>query len=93
MHFPKDAKVVVGLFWQGTFTRTLIEMGWQFQEEKKVEVAHMTEIPEQTSLSDISETPQIRSLRRRIEAMATTNVTTITFDPIVSHDILKPCMS
>ena len=89
LSFKEDAKVVVSLFGKERSPETLIEMGLAISGGSKVEVAHLTELPEQTSLSDIDDSPQIRSLKRRIEAMSHINIKPISFDPLVSHDIFK----
>ena len=50
----------------------------------------MTEVPEQTDLSDFFDEPTyLNSLRRRVLAMAMEHQIPVTFDPIVCHDIIK----
>jgi hypothetical protein len=68
----------------------LIEMGASLTGDGSLEVAHVTEAPEQTDLDDfIDEPAELRSLRRRVIAMAIEKGVPITFDPVVSHDISK----
>ncbi|MEZ4871715.1 MAG: hypothetical protein R2827_05595 [Bdellovibrionales bacterium] len=56
----------------------------------KLEVAHVTEIPEQTAFTDIDEeTPQVRALRRRINALSVKQNVAVRFDPILAHDVMK----
>jgi basic amino acid/polyamine antiporter, APA family len=85
-----DANVVVSLFGKERSPEMLIEMGIALAEHGNVEVAHLTEVPEQTDLNDILEEPAyLKSLRRRIIAMAVEKKEPITFDPVVTHDMTK----
>ncbi|WP_417334868.1 amino acid permease [Halobacteriovorax marinus] len=86
----KDAKVVVSLFGNERSPETLIQMAAAMSEGENLEVAHFTEVPEQTELKDLNtETVYLRSLRRRIIAMSVEQNIPITFDPIASHDISR----
>lgn len=88
--FNKDARSVVALFGNERSPETLIEMATAMSEGENLEVAHFTEVPEQTDLKDLNEEPSyLRSLRRRIIAMAVEQNIPITFDPIVSHDLSR----
>ena len=88
--FTKDARTVVALFGNERSPETLIEMASAMCEGENLEVAHFTEVPEQTDLKDLTEEPgQLRSLRRRIIAMAVEQNIPITFDPVVSHDLAR----
>ncbi len=90
MDFNKDANVVVTLFGKERSPEMLIEMGIALAEQGNLEVAHITEVPEQTDLGDIMEEPvELKSLRRRVVAMAVEKKESIAFDPVVSHDISK----
>jgi nucleotide-binding universal stress UspA family protein len=83
-----DAQVVVGLFGRERSPDMLIEMGTALAEHTHIEVAQIIELPEQTDLHDILEEPAgMRSLRRRIIAMANEKNESITFDPVPSHDV------
>ncbi len=85
-----DAQVVVGLFGREKSADMLIEMGAAMAEHTHIEVAHILELPEQTDLHDmIEEPPEMRSLRRRIIAMANDKNESITFDPVPSHDVAR----
>lgn len=85
-----DANVVVTLFGKERSPEMLIEMGVALAEHGNCEVAHITEVPEQTDLDDIIQEPaELRSLRRRVVAMAVEKKEPITFDPVVSHDLAK----
>jgi amino acid transporter/nucleotide-binding universal stress UspA family protein len=85
-----DAQVVVGLFGREKSAEMLIEMGTAIAEHTNLEVAHIMELPEQTDLHDVLEEPgEMRSLRRRIVAMANEKNESITFDPVPSHDVSR----
>jgi len=87
---PSDAKVIVALFGNERSPEVLIEMGLALSgSDKFVEVVHLTEVPEQTDLSNFYgyENSSIRSLRRRLVAMQEEKSASIHFDPMVAHDI------
>lgn len=85
-----DAQVVVCLFGREKSAEMLIEMGIAIAEHTNLEVAHILELPEQTDLHDvIDEPPRMRSLRRRIIAMANEKNESISFDLVPSHDISR----
>lgn len=85
-----EAQVIVGLFGRERSSEMLIEMGIAMAEHSNIEVAHILEIPEQTDLHDVTDEPaQMKSLRRRIVAMANEKNESITFDPVVSHDVSR----
>ena len=86
----EDARVVVSLFGKERSPEMLIEMGAGLARKERLEVAHLTEVPEQTELEDFADEPSsLHSLRRRVLAMAMENQVPVTFDPIVSYDIIK----
>jgi APA family basic amino acid/polyamine antiporter len=88
--FSKNANVVVSLFGKERSPEMLIELGVALAHHGNCEVAHITEVPEQTDLDDFFEDPAaLKSLRRRIVAMAVEKKEPITFDPIASHDLTK----
>ncbi len=90
LFFFDQAAVVVSLFGEERSPEVLLELGAALAEGGKVEVVHLTEIPEQMSIDDISiETSNIRSLRRRFQAMSIDKNFLVEFEPIVSHDIYK----
>ena len=90
LDLSEDAQVIVSLFGKERSPEMLIEMGAALADGNRLEVAHLTEVPEQTDLRDFSEEPMgLGSLRRRVIAMAMQHKIPVTFDPIVSHDLLK----
>ena len=84
------AQVVVAIFGKEKSADMLVEMGVALAEHGHVEVASLVEVPEQTTLRDIIEESQsIRSLRRRVRAMAIDKNEEIYFDSVVTHDLTK----
>ena len=89
-HFFDQAAVVVSLFGEERAPEVLLELGAGLAEGGKVEVVHLTEIPEQLSFEDISlDNSVIKSLRRRFQAMSIDKNFLVEFEPLVSHDIYK----
>lgn len=90
LFFFDQAAVVVSLFGQERSPEVLLELGAALGEGGKVEVVHLTEIPEQMSIDDINtDSSAIKSLRRRFRAMSIDKNFLVEFEPIVSHDIYK----
>lgn len=90
MDLSRDAQVVVALLGKERSPEMLIEMGTGLISDGSIEVAHLTEAPEQTDLDDFAEeSAELKSLRRRVIAMAVEKSIPTTFDPVVSHDISK----
>ena len=88
--FPGDATVVVALFGDERSPEMLVELGIALAKGDRLEVCHVKEVPEQTSLQDIhSEPAKVYSLRRRVRAMAAANKALVDFDHLVSHDIFR----
>jgi len=86
----RDVSVVVPLFGRERSPEMLVELASSLADERKVEVVHLTDVPEQTSLDDApEESNQILSLQRRIKTMAAREKLDVTFDAVVSHDLLK----
>lgn len=83
----RNARVVVSLYGKERSSDTLIELGIAVAQKQDIEVVHLTEIPEQTSVYDIEDSAAVRSLARRIKNMSEKNKASIFFDPITSHDI------
>ena len=83
----QQTEVAVCLYGKERSPDTLIELGIAVSSKKALEVVHLTEIPEQTSPSDIQLSKSVRSLARRIRTMSVKNQAKIFFDPVTSHDI------
>ncbi len=85
-----EADIVIALFGHERSAEMLTEMGIALSNRGNVEVAHISEIPEQTHLDEIFESSNhLRSLKRRITAMSIDKKRSITFDPIITHDVVK----
>ncbi|MBD64605.1 MAG: hypothetical protein CME62_05335 [Halobacteriovoraceae bacterium] len=88
--FTTDAEVVIALFGKERSAEMLVEMGISMAQHTSIEVAHILEIPEQTDIHDLIEEPaEMKSVRRRINAMAEDKDENITYDPVVSHDVSR----
>lgn len=86
----QDANVVVALVGNEKSPEMLIDIGTSLANGEQIEVAHLTEAPEQSDLNDFTdEDANLRSLRRRVVAMAIEKSTPINFDPIVTRDLSK----
>ena len=80
---------MVSLFGEERSPEVLLELGAGLSEGGKVEVVHLTEIPEQLSVDDIGvETSVIKSFVDA-QAMSIDKNFLVEFEPIVSHDIYK----
>ena len=90
MEFTEDIPVVVAMFGKERAPEVLTQVGLALTEGKRLEVAHITEIPEQTDLDDIGEeSVQTRSIRRRVKHMSDKKGLDVHFDALVSHDIYQ----
>ena len=85
-----NAQAIVALFGRTRSPDMLFEMSVALTDGQGIEVAHITEVPEQTELGEISaESASLRSFRRRVTSIAKHKGWMVTFDPIVTHDIMK----
>lgn len=88
----RDARVVIPLFGEERSPEGLVETAVALSQGDKLEVVHLTELPEQTdlhALDDALDTPMVRSLTRRIGVMSDRTENDILFEKIPSHDIYK----
>lgn len=86
----RRSEVVVSFFGKERSSDMLVEMGTSIAQNHHVEVAYILEVPEQTTLQDVMDEPaEVRSIMRRVNAMAHDKAIPISFDPIVSHDVAK----
>ena len=87
---PKEAAVVVPLFGSERSPETLVEMGAALAHHRKLEVLHVTEVPEQMYLADVLEEDHLSiALSRRIHVMAEEEDVNLEYDTAVSHDVVK----
>jgi mannitol/fructose-specific phosphotransferase system IIA component (Ntr-type)/nucleotide-binding universal stress UspA family protein len=86
---PSEAAVVVPLFGSERSPETLVEMGASLAHGRKLEVLHVTAVPEQIYLADaLEEDQQSVALSRRIHAMAEVENVSMEYDKIVTRDVV-----
>jgi mannitol/fructose-specific phosphotransferase system IIA component (Ntr-type) len=84
------ARVVVALFGNERGPETLVEVGTGLAQKDRLEVIHVTEVPEQLQLGDaLREESKVRSLRRRFYVMAAEEHFRLDFHAIASRDIVR----
>ena len=87
---PSEAAVVVPLFGSERSPETLVEMGAALAHHRKLEVLHVTEVPEQMYLADVLEEDHLSiALNRRIHIMAEAEDVNLEYNTTVSHDVVK----
>ena len=87
---PAEAAVVVPLFGSERSSETLVEMGAALAHSRKLEVLHVTEVPEQMYLADVlREDHQSIALSRRIHVMAEEENVNLEYTKTVSHDVVQ----
>lgn len=87
---PTEAAVVVPLFGSERSPETLVEMGAALAHHRKLEVLHVTEVPEQMYLADVLEEDHLSiALSRRIHVMAEEEDVNLEYNTTVSHDVVK----
>lgn len=87
---PVEAAVVVPLFGSERSPETLVEMGAALAHHRKLEVLHVTEVPEQMYLADVLEEDHLSiALSRRIHVMAEEEDVNLEYNTSVSHDVVK----
>lgn len=85
---PSSAAVVVPLFGNERSPETLVEMGAALAHRRKLEVLHVTEVPEQMYLADVLDDDHLSlSLSRRIHVMAEEEDVNLEYNTTVSHDV------
>lgn len=87
---PSEAAVVVPLFGSERSPETLVEMGAALAHRRKLEVLHVTEVPEQMYLADVLDEDHLSiALSRRIHVMADEENVNLEYNTTVSHDVVK----
>ncbi len=87
---PVEAAVVVPLFGSERSPETLVEMGAALAHHRRLEVLHVTEVPEQMYLADVLEEDHLSiALSRRIHVMAEEENVNLEYNTSVSHDVVK----
>ena len=86
---PNAAAVVVPLFGSERSPETLVEMGASLAHGRKLEVLHVTAVPEQIYLADaLEDDQQSVALHRRIHAMAEVEKVDLEYDQAVTRDVV-----
>lgn len=84
----EDAGVVVPLLGNETSPEMLVEIGAALNTKDKLQVANITEVPNQTFLEAmVEENPKINSLARRFSRLAISKDINIDFESIVTHNM------
>ena len=87
---PSEAAVVVPLFGNERSPETLVEMGAALAHDRKLEVLHVTEVPEQMYLADVLDEDHFSvALSRRIHVMAEEENVNLEYNKSVSHDVVQ----
>ena len=86
---PKEAAVVVPLFGTERTPETLVEMAAALAHGRKLEVLHVTAVPEQLHLADaLEDDKQTNALSRRIHIMAEEEAVQLEYNKTVSRDVV-----
>jgi molybdopterin-guanine dinucleotide biosynthesis protein len=85
----ENAEVVVPLFGSERSAEMTVEIGGAFSNSNKIQVVHLTEVPEQTFLDAIEDNVLLSSLNRRLEAMSEVRNIDLDFDAAATHDIVQ----
>jgi basic amino acid/polyamine antiporter, APA family len=88
------ASVVVALFGKEHSPEMLLELAGALAGDQKVQVLHLTEVPEQTLLeAALEEDVSVRALRRRANALAEERKLDLEFHSVLSRDIGQAVLS
>ena len=86
---PQEAAVVVPLFGSERSPETLVEMAAALAHGRRLEVLHVTAVPEQLHLADVlQEDKQSSALSRRIHVMAEEEDVQMEYNKTVSRDVV-----
>lgn len=86
---PTEAAVVVPLFGSERSPETLVEMGAALAHGRKLEVLHVTPVPEQMYVADaLAEDNQSKALRRRIHTMAKEEAVQLEYNTTATRDVV-----
>ncbi|MDD9933360.1 MAG: amino acid permease, partial [Myxococcales bacterium] len=89
LELPTKAAVVVPLLGKARGAESLAELGDALGGGDKVEVVHITDVPEQIALDADLQDPLVGSLRRRIQKLAEERRHDIVFDAVATHDHIR----
>ena len=83
-----DAGVVVPLLGNETSPEMLVEIGAALNTKDKLQVAHITEVPNQTFLEAVvDDNPKVNSLARRFSRLAQSKDINVDFESVVTHNL------
>ncbi len=86
---PQSAAACTALIGEERNVEMLTQVSHALVNRKRVEVVHITEIPDQVALDEmLDEDPQLISLRRRVLGMREMAKVDVRFDAMVSHDVV-----
>ncbi len=84
----EDASVVVALFGKEHSPEMVVELGATLAKDRRIQVIHLTEVPEQTTIeAALEEDVSVRSLRRRVQALGEERNLMLEFHAVVSRDL------
>ena len=84
----RDAGVVVPLLGNETSPEMLVEIGAALNTQDKLQVANITEVPNQTFLEAlVEENPKVNSLARRFSRLAASKSLNVDFESMVTHNL------
>jgi len=85
---PLEAAVVVPLFGGERSPENLVEIAGALADGNKVQVVHVTDVPEQTAMGAmLEEDVKVVSLRRRVNATAEAESLDASFNAVVTRDV------
>ena len=85
---PGEASIVIPLFGHERSAEVLVEVGAALAPGARIEVLHLTEVPEQTDIMAMAEDdPLTEAVSRRLEAMAEEEDIDLVFNTAVSRDL------
>lgn len=85
----EESEALVALLGAERSPELLVELGAALCESKRLEVALLTELPEQTALDAVEQDPRSESIRRRVHAVADAHEQDLKFWTGASHDIIR----
>jgi basic amino acid/polyamine antiporter, APA family len=87
---PSEAAVVVSLLGPERSPEMLVEIGMSLSGGHKVEVIHLTDVPEQINLDAmLEEDPRVAAIRRRTTNIALAHEHDVEFDAVVTRDSVQ----
>ena len=85
----EEAASIVAVVGTELSVETLTHIGTALCDRKRVEVIHITEVPDQMALDELlDEDASIVSMRRRVMSMREMAKSDVKFAPMVSHDVV-----